>query len=878
MTNLEAIAESFQGLLAQACLSALLAMVVVFAAVKILKSTRAAFSGLWRKSRIGFVVVALLSLTMMLWGDKTNLLRQVIHPASRGGTQALAVSEEDILRGFRLEGIVTNDEPLCDMPVDAVEYPPWRIRAGRHTEFTLDLGEFVFPYGTNVINRFRVLSGGTIETYPKLNAPVVICAAREYASLIPGISRFWRANANGGAEKVLRWDSVFANDDRTGGYSAEIRLSANGDFLTRSNALETVYRRVNPHDWDGDGLANEIDANPRMWDGDFFGTGVGWLNANCAGVLSAATNGLGEVEISWRTNANANAYYWLDLTATGALGVAKMTATCDGESSLGDLAVIARTNEVCRIPLLVGATYTVESDLPISHSAVSSEHANIFTNSANGLVVSYPVAFAFEEVNLRGSLPGVTRTYRLTTTPSELCASVLALSGGCCPMSTNEFGVSMVCGDGCLCVGCAHEMNVTALWEGYRGHGIAEIHCSCASEAQDENGAFLAMRFSSDLVVFENSYANEPGVYQPRRSTDVFLAGRVVGGRYGGRLTYSVANRDKLMLMQGTLFPSVEPMEISPGATEEMVVRFEGLTASDSVGDIVAGVTFVENTTGRMFASTSAVTCVRVELRPQDFINDSIQQRHRVGIGEWVEYMTYPQSIEYDAVATKGGSLLTTNSSSYFISPYNAESNGLRFDFPGGVRYVPDLEVVEPTGVVVTRATDVRYVNAMPNMAGWCGLFLNLNVMPTNVSFRALSVMEVPETDDGGIAPTGFFANASFSNSWHHTTLCGAGKWGEVVTGNLFLEDHASFMSDLEGPWSSGTITWRIPVAWKPKNDSNWTLGPVEFGQPYFQTFTIDSAGTIRVDKLGHWAERSPDGSMRRSENTRIGPLVEIIE
>ena len=72
MTNLEAIAESFQGLLAQACLSALLAMVVVFAAVKILKSTRAAFSGLWRKSRIGFVVVAILSLTMMLWGNKTN--------------------------------------------------------------------------------------------------------------------------------------------------------------------------------------------------------------------------------------------------------------------------------------------------------------------------------------------------------------------------------------------------------------------------------------------------------------------------------------------------------------------------------------------------------------------------------------------------------------------------------------------------------------------------------------------------------------------------------------------------------------------------------------------------------------------------------------
>jgi hypothetical protein len=291
MTNLEVISESFQGLLAQACLSALLAIVGVAAAAKVLKKIRVAFSSLWRKSRFSFAAVLLLFLTMFLWADKTNLLRMIIHP----GGPPVVVSAEDILRGFRLEGIVTNDEPMCDMPVDAVGYPPWRLRAGRHTEFTLDLGDFVFPYGTNVINRFRVLPGGTIETFPAQGARVSICAARDLASLSPGVSRFWSADANGGAEKVLRWDSVFANDDRTGGYSAEIRLSANGDFSTRSNEVESVFRRVSPHDWDGDGLANEIDANPYESDGDYFGTGVDWLNVNCAGVLSAATNGEGEV-------------------------------------------------------------------------------------------------------------------------------------------------------------------------------------------------------------------------------------------------------------------------------------------------------------------------------------------------------------------------------------------------------------------------------------------------------------------------------------------------------------------------------------------------------------------------------------------------------
>ena len=48
----------------------------------------------------------------------------------------------------------------------------------------------------------------------------------------------------------------------------QIRLFPVGDFMTRSNEVETVYRRVNPDDWDGDGIANERDANPTICDGD----------------------------------------------------------------------------------------------------------------------------------------------------------------------------------------------------------------------------------------------------------------------------------------------------------------------------------------------------------------------------------------------------------------------------------------------------------------------------------------------------------------------------------------------------------------------------------------------------------------------------------
>ena len=71
----------------------------------------------------------------------------------------------------------------------------------------------------------------------------------------------------------------------------QIRLYPNGDFATGSNEVETAYRRINPDDWDDDGIANARDLNPLLCDGDFYG-----------------------VANALPSNANLNAYYWLDLS------------------------------------------------------------------------------------------------------------------------------------------------------------------------------------------------------------------------------------------------------------------------------------------------------------------------------------------------------------------------------------------------------------------------------------------------------------------------------------------------------------------------------------------------------------------------------------
>ena len=141
-------------------------------------------------------------------------------------------------------------------------------------------------------------------------------------------------------------------------------------MMMRPAALHFTFSTLNSSP-DGDGLANDIDPSPMQYDGDFFGTSVAWYNANCSGVMQAATNALGETEMTWNASTNPDAYYWLDLSATGVLGVTTIRVTCDGPSDLGDMTIIARTNMVCHIPMLAGATYMIESDLPFDGVSAS---------------------------------------------------------------------------------------------------------------------------------------------------------------------------------------------------------------------------------------------------------------------------------------------------------------------------------------------------------------------------------------------------------------------------------------------------------------------------------------------------------------------------
>ena len=183
-----------------------------------------------------------------------------------GSASSVVVTPEEVARGWRVESVVTNDAVSYAMPTNGVEYMPWSLRGGYETRFPLDLGDFSFPFGTGVVRRVDVLSGGMVESLPRPSC-MSICAAREWASIVPGVGKFWwadtvRSESAPYQSKLLTWENVFAGRDRTGQYNAQIELWSDGNFTTRSNNVENVCRRVLPFDLDYDGLPNDIDPAP----------------------------------------------------------------------------------------------------------------------------------------------------------------------------------------------------------------------------------------------------------------------------------------------------------------------------------------------------------------------------------------------------------------------------------------------------------------------------------------------------------------------------------------------------------------------------------------------------------------------------------------
>ena len=201
--NLSRVIESCQDGLMWAYLCVLLLIAVAHMFVGLRRMSKALYVRL-SPAAIGVFAVAAIVAT----GEaQKRLLRggalgdRALPECGALGDRALPdVTAEEIAQGWRLESVVTNDTVSYAMPTNGVEYMPWSLGGGYEAHFPLDLGEFAFPFGTNVVRRVDVVSGGMVESLPRqlvggqYSSTMSICAAREYASIVPGVGRFWWAD------------------------------------------------------------------------------------------------------------------------------------------------------------------------------------------------------------------------------------------------------------------------------------------------------------------------------------------------------------------------------------------------------------------------------------------------------------------------------------------------------------------------------------------------------------------------------------------------------------------------------------------------------------------------------------------------------------
>jgi hypothetical protein len=207
-----------------------------------------------------------------------------------------------------------------------------------------------------------------------------------------------------------------------------------------------------------------------------------------------------------------------------------------------------------------------------------------------------------------------------------------------------------------------------------------------------------------------------------------------------------------------------------------------------------------------------------------------------------------------------------------FDCPFNEIDNFLKFTVLD-TEFASAFKVVAPNGVCVRNGRELLYSDAVVNKAGWVGMVFDLVVLPTNVCFSALHIMEVPENKDK-IAPIGYFSREEFSAIWHHTEERGAGVWHRVQRDNHFLNDEAQCGEELSDNWSDGQITWKVPVVWGHIENGSEDCRQNEFGNTYYQIFTMSSNGTLRVVKFeDYWVERTPQGVRNRSDKVHKGLL-----
>jgi len=639
-------------------------------------------------------------------------------------------------------------------------------------------------------------------------------------SAVPGVSRFWSADAADGG-KILIWENFFLNRDTNTPISAQLELMPSGDYIARSNLVERLYRRVNPDDWDDDGILNDDDLDPYFYDGDNFGP---------------------HQELP--QGANSNAYCWVDLVVPGANSL--VTFTGDGPSALPDPAFIAKAGETNRVILLIGKTYQVASRLPITCVGQSSSEIEVDQTSATELSICWPVT-------IEASAMRSVSSFAMSVWPDWLGGGFMWTNSCCQVASLGGWQYSISCGNNCLCSGCGAEGYYG--YEAYRLPAIGGL-CGCSSHGGIEGGGDdddppsvgVSVSFSKDAVIFESAYTNSYGQHVNGQSTSVRLTCMANGGVHGGHFVFSMVGVDKLLCISGDQPPSCG-MDLAPNETFAFNIDYLGKESSVSKGDIRAMVSLTESDTSivhedmALLTSIGVQTCVHSSWIPW-------RSRKELGVGEKAIVVIEPCG-ENLGLSVVGCEYLQEQW--IYHAPFHSAVDDIGIACGGAVLPIV-FTVVEPESVVAVRCATNSTVNV--GRAGGIVCEYDLHLLPTNVSFSALETSELSRVSTNAC---GYFAKQELAGLLDHGAH-GGGVWHGLMPGNVFF-DTAS-ISELPGDWlEGGAFTYPIPVAWRPVDVVNIT-NELNHSPSYDQRMELDSDGTTRIIKFNYTVERSTNGIM----------------
>ncbi|MGN0833347.1 MAG: hypothetical protein ACI4RD_06830 [Kiritimatiellia bacterium] len=784
-----------------------------------------------------------------------------------------AVSPADAARGYRLESVSTNDDLSYAMPKGAATVGTWRltgayddvVRARLDGQEDTGAPAFRFPLGRSLCDALWAFTWGRVR--PQLrNASNEIAVVGAPMSAIPGVSRLWTATTESGSQ-LLAWEDfalgrlpsdVSASELSNALVSARLELFPSGDFVARSNGVERVYRRVNPDDWDGDGISNERDGDPYVRaDGD---------------------GGFGpHQDLSF--TANTNAYCWVEVVVRRAN--ARVTFVGDGPSDLPDPDFIAEAGATNRVTLLIGKEYRVSCAMPVEVAGKSSGNLEDYRDEDGAIRLRWPVTVAAqgdgEEMSLLLSAARLAvprrRGFTMRVVPSGLGGS-FTWTNCCCSISGSGYAYSYNCGEDCTCGGCA-ALGYFA-YEGYRLPAYGGS-CGCGSQGEDEppgaddpREVGVSASFTKRVIFFEDEYENAPGETVPWRSTTSELVCSAYGGEHGGLLTVEITGAENLVQNRGLPLPLTWRLE--PYERFAVTNVYRAVVASGSESDIEVTASFVEGETGWVDLAQDRATAVKVTIKPVVRAPENkCDYRHKVGVQEVVECHATPTIGCLFWRCSKGGRVEKDDNDIWkYTCPIRAQNDGVWVE-GGGSSYMPKISVVEPCGVEATEV-GVADQGLKPGQAGGVMLRQMLCVLPLDVSFSQIKIEEVPNV---GGSNEGYFSDVYFRYEWLHGLEQGAGEWHEVDEDNIFLWDHAGLRCALPqldntgivsetgtNGWKSGTLTWQVPCGW---SDSKATEGESPYGtfaDDALQVISIDSDGNCKVRKHGNVARRDIDGKL----------------